>query len=436
VALNDVTVGLNNSLRFGGGAAEETPRGACMIAKSDLTQRSGRLGRPTPMEERQAMARLSFALSHVLRLFRLASIGSGGPTGDLVAIEDALGRAQLPEDYVDVAKAVAQLKAPPPGASNGIGASVHQQFANLFREIARALALPELEEEIRDLATVPVDRAIDPTALLEAGRRLVASVLVQQSTTEVLDECLKDVDGGIQRMAQQEDRVSARVIEVRHQLEQAPGSDAELLRRTVLSATIDLERLVEQRRAALLDLQRSSRMAQRRAERLLAALADATSAALTDPLTGLGNRRALQEAVARIAVTPNTTGIVALDLDHFKRVNDSYGHAGGDRVLVHVAELLRAELRGADGAFRVGGEELLVLLSNCDLKAARATAERIRVCIASSHVPIAPRKTIQVTTSIGVTLWGAGASFDCCHDLADEALYQAKSNGRNCVVAL
>ena len=407
-----------------------------MIAKSDLTQRSGRLGRPTPMEERQAMARLSFALSHVLRLFRLASIGSGGPTGDLVAIEDALGRAQLPEDYVDVAKAVAQLKAPPPGAANGIGAGVHQQFAGLFREIARALALPELEEEIRDLATVPVDRAIDPTALLEAGRRLVASVLVQQSTTEVLDECLKDVDGAIQRMAQQEDRVGARVIEVRHQLQQAPGSDAELLRRTVLSATVDLERLVEQRRAALLDLQRSSRMAQRRAERLLAALADATSAALTDPLTGLGNRRALQEAVARIAVTPNTTGIVALDLDHFKRVNDSYGHAGGDRVLVHVAELLRAELRGADGAFRVGGEELLVLLSNCDLKAARATAERIRVCIASSHVPIAPRKTIQVTTSIGVTLWGAGASFDSCHDLADEALYQAKSNGRNCVVAL
>lgn len=409
-----------------------------MIAKTDLTQRSGRVGRPapTPMEERQALARLSFALSHVLRLFRLASLGSGGSTGELVALEEALGRAQLPEDYVDVAKSVAQLKAPPAGASHGIGVGIHQQFAGLFREIARALALPELEEEIREISIVPFDQPIDPTALLEAGRRLVASVLVQQSTTEVLDECLKDVDGGIQRMAQQEDRVSARVIEVRHQLERSSSSDAEQLRRSVLVATVDLERLVEQRRAALLDLQRSSRMAQRRAERLLAALADATSAALTDPLTGLGNRRALQEAVARIAATPTTTGILALDLDHFKSVNDTHGHAGGDRVLVHVAELLRSELRGADGAFRVGGEELLVLLSSCDLAAARATAERIRLCIASAQIAIAPRRHIQVTTSIGVTLWGAGASFDACHDLADEALYQAKSGGRNRVVTV
>jgi diguanylate cyclase len=168
----------------------------------------------------------------------------------------------------------------------------------------------------------------------------------------------------------------------------------------------------------------------------LSALADATSAALTDPLTGLGNRRALGELVTKIAATPSTTGILAFDLDHFKRINDAHGHAGGDRVLVHVAEILRGELRGHDAAFRIGGEELLVLLADCDAGGALSTAERIRQRIAHTPVSLAGGKTIQVTTSVGATLWGAGASFETRHDLADEALYQAKSLGRNRTVAL
>jgi diguanylate cyclase (GGDEF)-like protein len=407
-----------------------------MVMKSELSQRSARLGRPPAMEERQAMARLSYALSHVLRLFRMAAAGSGMATKDVVSLEEALSKAQMPEDYIEVARSVAQLQAPPVGPAQGISHGIHGQFVQLLREVARALTMPKLEAEIRELGLVPADRAIDPGPLLDVGKRLVASVLVHQSTTEVLDECLKNVDGGIRKLAEEEAQVGSRVIEVRQRLQRSDPGETEHLRRSLLHAATELEHLVQERREQLLDLQRSSRMAQRRAERLLSALADATSAALTDPLTGLGNRRALGELVTKIAATPSTTGILAFDLDHFKRINDTHGHAGGDRVLVHVAEILRGELRGHDAAFRIGGEELLVLLADCDGGGALSTAERIRERIAQTPVPLAGGKAIQVTTSVGATLWGAGASFESRQDLADEALYQAKSHGRNRTVVL
>ena len=407
-----------------------------MVTKPDLAHRTARLGRPPGMEERQAMARLSFALSHMLRIFRMASAGSGAATKEVVALEEALSKAQMPEEYVEVARSVVQLQAPPVGPAQGISHGIHAQFVQLLREVARALAMPKLEAEIRELGLLPADRPVDPGPLLEVGKRLVASVLVHQSTTEVLDECLKNVDGGIRRLAEEEAQVGSRVIEVRQRLQRSDPDETERLRRSLLNAASELEHLVHQRREQLLDLQRSSRMAQRRAERLLSALADATSAALTDPLTGLGNRRALNETVAKIATTSTTTAILALDLDHFKRINDTFGHAGGDRVLVHVAELLRADLRGNDTAFRIGGEEFIVLLADCDAGGALSTAERIRERIARSPVSLQGGKTVQISTSVGATLWGAGMSFETRHDLADEALYQAKAHGRNRTVVL
>jgi diguanylate cyclase (GGDEF)-like protein len=105
-------------------------------------------------------------------------------------------------------------------------------------------------------------------------------------------------------------------------------------------------------------------------------------------------------------------------------------------VLVHVAELLRADLRGNDTAFRIGGEEFIVLLADCDAGGALSTAERIRERIARSPVSLQGGKTVQISTSVGATLWGAGMSFETRHDLADEALYQAKAHGRNRTVVL
>lgn len=398
-------------------------------------QSTPRVGRPP--EERQAMARLSFALSHVLRLFRMAAAATGRSVDDVVQLEAALGRAQLPEEYVDVARAIATLTGTPAqGSTSGISAAVHTRFVALLRELARALALPKLEEEIRGLALAVADTAIDPEPLLDMGRRLVASVLVHQSTTEVLEECLQGVDGGIRRLAEDEVQVGHRLSRLRERLVDRPEpQEVEVLRRTLIAETVGLERLVVERREALADLQRQSRMAQRRAERLLSALADATTAALTDPLTSLGNRRALAETVARIAATPTTTGVLVLDLDHFKRVNDTFGHAAGDRVLCQVAEILRAELRGDDHAFRVGGEEIVVLLASCEPSGALRTAERIRERIGRTPTTVGTNRIV-VTVSIGAALWTGGASFEATHDVADEALYQAKHLGRNRSVAI
>ena len=114
-------------------------------------------------------------------------------------------------------------------------------------------------------------------------------------------------------------------------------------------------------------------------------------------------------------------------------VNDTHGHAAGDAVLRTVAELLEAELRGDDEAFRIGGEELVVLLCDSGWQGARATAERLRARLARRAIPV-PGASLRVTMSIGVSLWTPPQAFADAHHTADQALYRAKQSGRNRVV--
>ncbi|MEZ4336598.1 MAG: GGDEF domain-containing protein [Sandaracinaceae bacterium] len=146
----------------------------------------------------------------------------------------------------------------------------------------------------------------------------------------------------------------------------------------------------------------------------------------------MANRRALEELVEQ--GRPEPLGVVAIDLDHFKAINDEHGHAGGDAVLRHVASLLHAELRGHDRAFRVGGEELLVLLERADWQGTRATAERLRSSLERHVIRLSSERAIRVTASFGVALWMPGHPFDAALAAADEALYRAKHGGRNRVV--
>ncbi|MFN7695076.1 MAG: GGDEF domain-containing protein [Burkholderiales bacterium] len=147
-----------------------------------------------------------------------------------------------------------------------------------------------------------------------------------------------------------------------------------------------------------------------------------------DPLTGLLNRRGLQEQ--RLVGAGGSVALVALDVDHFKRINDTYGHAIGDRALQHLAELVRRTLRSSDLAARVGGEEFVLLMPGVDQEQALQTAERLRVCIASQPLRLTDLK-LPMTVSLGVA---CGRSEDDCDLLiarADEALYRAKAAGRN-----
>lgn len=173
--------------------------------------------------------------------------------------------------------------------------------------------------------------------------------------------------------------------------------------------------------------------------------------ARSDPLTGLANRRRFQEAFAealeranRASQQPVALAVLMLDIDFFKRVNDRFGHAAGDRVLTILASILRANLRSVDLAARMGGEEFAALLPDADLATASAVAERVRLAIkahahddASARAGAAHPEAITFTVSIGVAASPADcpADYEALMHVADQRLYVAKESGRNRVVS-
>ena len=159
--------------------------------------------------------------------------------------------------------------------------------------------------------------------------------------------------------------------------------------------------------------------------------------ASTDPLTGLLNRRSFktlaEEELARMERTRNSVYVALFDLDHFKRVNDTYGHAFGDRVLVSIANLSHAALRGPfDRLGRWGGEEFIILLSEVNQEQAEAVCERLRKRIAGTEVSIIG-KTTRVSASFGLAKLRPEDGLTACIEKADGYLYEAKNGGRNCV---
>ena len=161
--------------------------------------------------------------------------------------------------------------------------------------------------------------------------------------------------------------------------------------------------------------------------------------ATTDVLTGLHNRRQLEKVFSHLAAAADrqqhALAVVVMDLDHFKQINDRWGHHAGDAVLVHVAKLLRERLRESDWAFRIGGEEFCLFLPMASRDGAAAAAEALRRQIAE-HPCDAEGQFIPLSASIGVALYpdNAGA-FEQLLSLADERMYRAKQLGRNRVVS-
>ena len=166
---------------------------------------------------------------------------------------------------------------------------------------------------------------------------------------------------------------------------------------------------------------------------------------LTDSLTGVYNRRYLDrrllEEIARARRQSYPISLMFIDIDHFKRVNDTVGHQGGDDVLREVAGRIKDELRLSDALARFGGEEFVVLLIDADLDSAAFVAERIRASIAGTLISLTQEVRLSVTVSIGVAYLdpdlAVGEPELVARDLlsrADGALYQAKAGGRNRVI--
>jgi diguanylate cyclase (GGDEF)-like protein/PAS domain S-box-containing protein len=183
--------------------------------------------------------------------------------------------------------------------------------------------------------------------------------------------------------------------------------------------------------AFLVDI-RARRAQERRTTALLAQLAQQ---AMTDPLTALPNRRAYDAEVDKVAArgrrNDTAASVGVADIDHFKQINDQYGHPVGDQLLREVGWAIERAARGTDFVARTGGEEFGMLFPDTSIATARQVAERIRKAVAESCITTPTGKCIHVTISIGLAALAPGTAPDLAQSSADAALYLAKEKGRD-----
>ncbi|MFA5581139.1 MAG: diguanylate cyclase [Paracoccaceae bacterium] len=251
----------------------------------------------------------------------------------------------------------------------------------------------------------------------------------------VITADLAQTGGGLRLLAELRSRASTRdsVVIVVHEAHDRDGAIMAL----DLGASDLILRGFEPEELAL--RLRSQLRRKRESDRLRSTVEAGYRLAGIDPLTGLYNRRyalpQLRAIAQRAASTGQPYAIMLIDIDRFKRVNDTYGHAVGDTVLSEVAHRIHASLRASDLAARIGGEEFLVVMPDTTLAEAEAAAERLRAFVDRTPVCIGTnRARIPVTLSIGVSMGICGAvphSVEQIMECADRALFGAKAEGRN-----
>jgi diguanylate cyclase (GGDEF)-like protein len=303
--------------------------------------------------------------------------------------------------------------------------------------------VPIAREQVVD--TVPdAVLVVDPDGVLidlnPAAEQLLATLRPQLDGPDRIGRPLAEIAGehAVAVLNRMEHLDGHRVIEVRPGLwldvRETLVRDARgrALGRIVVARDVSEQ---EQRRASVEELNRQLAERVQEIERLRAELAEE---AVRDPLTGLHNRRHLDQVLAGgldTAASHEGLAVVTLDIDHFKAVNDRFGHAAGDTVLTGVARLLQASVRDGDTAVRLGGEEFLVLLPGADREQAVLRAEEMRRGVAAV-VHAFGGERIRVTVSAGVAVRpGDAASAGTLLEAADRALYIAKATGRDRVVA-
>lgn len=209
-------------------------------------------------------------------------------------------------------------------------------------------------------------------------------------------------------------------------------------------ATIDIKALIastQAMQASTNTLKAKLAESQREIESLREEVTRVRDASLQDALTGLTNRRGFDQAIdaclsslsAEDATDPSAQPCLLMcDIDHFKKINDNYGHLFGDKVIRAVAQVLTDNVKGRDTAARYGGEEFIVLLPNTPLEGARALAEKIRSTIEGGRIKKGGgEETAKVTISLGVSRYAPGESSASFIERADKALYVSKQSGRN-----
>ncbi len=216
-----------------------------------------------------------------------------------------------------------------------------------------------------------------------------------------------------------------------------PGDDARLLRALDMGVNDYLMRPID--RNEMLARVRTQIRRKRHADQLRMRLERSVELAIIDPLTGLHNRRYMEShlktLVAQSIQFERPLSVLIADIDHFKAVNDTWGHDIGDKVLREFAVRFKSNIRGVDLACRLGGEEFLSIMPDTDMNGALQVGERVRACVAGLPFDAVSSGSLQVTASVGVaTLQSLLDTPETLFKRADEALYAAKREGRNRVV--
>lgn len=271
----------------------------------------------------------------------------------------------------------------------------------------------------------------------ETTRRLYATYIadLDESTVARLGDNLKrvvhEVSESTTRAGNEAGAYGERLSVLGTRLEKQPAAgDLPELVREALQDTVQM-------RSAMSGVHERLSSSRQEIDELRAELTRVREEAMVDALTGLLNRRAFDDRIGALvsasAGKAETFSVVIADIDHFKKINDGYGHLFGDRVIRAVGEALKAGVKGRDAVARYGGEEFAILLPATALKGAWAVAEGVRRLVAASRIRRLNNDEVvgNITLSAGVAMHKAGEPVSALLERADAALYRAKGGGRN-----
>jgi two-component system cell cycle response regulator len=324
----------------------------------------------------------------IMRASSSQKIGGVDPATAAIADAGAHGRILIVDDHARSAQRVAEALA----QSNDVTIEADPQFA-LVRMAERAFDLVIIS---LSLATSDGLRLCSQIRSMERTRHLPIIVLVE------------------------------------------PGDDARLLRGLDMGVNDYLVRPID--RNEMLARVRTQIKRKRHSDYLRDSLEQSVEMAITDGLTGLHNRRYMEAHLKTLVDKARASGrplsVLVADIDHFKSVNDTYGHDAGDVVLREFAARFRRNTRGIDLACRLGGEEFVIIMPDTDIVRAYQVGERLRACVAAEPFVVNSTTQLRVTASVGLaTLERNTDTTETLFKRADQALYTAKRDGRNRVVA-
>jgi diguanylate cyclase (GGDEF)-like protein len=390
--------------------------------------------RRPPNLERSLKRSLTTSIA-LLRRAAAALDPSGKVGAQLRQAEEEVARAMLPEDWIDVAERIEQLKIPAAVEGHGPGDESREVVERTLRRLAamaRTLMAPEIEQGFRELKP-QVDE--DPVPLWASTfdgevQALVASVADLREARDILHEGLVDVAEQLSEAAGRSPQRMERLASLKDRLAGA-GDVEELhtLRMQLMHEASAFGEEVRQTHEELDATKKRATAATSRARRLAKAYVEADDAARTDALTDLGNRRDLDGWVHSLSPQERPCAVLRVDIDGIDKLRTDSGHAAGDELLTNVANSVLAGLRYGDRAFRLSGDEMVVVIKGASKADAGVAARRLAQEIAKRRLQGPP-----TTISVGAGVWTKDGSFADALMAADAALLDAKRQGAGRVV--